>query len=191
MIAPKNWFQCYEIIYEKFCSISSSFGLKANVSGFCQFLNISAGKRQKWSMGQWPRAEDLAVIHDKLGFSYRWLVTGVGDPYEEKGKKDAAAPLQEDEASLLQEQLAAATKRIADLEKQHIADLEKIVSLQEELLHAKETGSIAPTAHTKTNAVLRSSHVNEAEDTRFADTCAASAGQSPLERAGKTPHQVG
>lgn len=74
--------------------------------GFCDFLGISPGKRQKWSQGQWPSAEDLENLHDKLGFSYRWLITGEGEPFEE----DGPPPQTEREAEL--------QARLAELERE-------------------------------------------------------------------------
>ncbi len=84
-LAGTSWHINYEMVYERFRSLADSKGFKANVRGFCDFLEISAGKRQKWSLGQWPSAEDLEKLHDRLGFSYRWLITGEGEPFEEGG----------------------------------------------------------------------------------------------------------
>ena len=79
----KDWSYKFEMVYKTFCSVAASKDMKATNKTFCDFLNISTGKLQKWSKGQWPSAEDLETIHDKLGFSYSWLVTGEGDPFEE------------------------------------------------------------------------------------------------------------
>lgn len=81
----KIWLQQYKMVYDFFCSVALSKGFKPTLRGFCDCLGISMGKRQKWSQGQWPSAEDLETIHDKLGFSYRWLITGEGDPFEDGG----------------------------------------------------------------------------------------------------------
>lgn len=72
----KDWSYKFEMVYKTFCSVAASKDMKATNKTFCGFLNISTGKLQKWSKGQWPSAEDLETIHDKLGFSYSWLVTG-------------------------------------------------------------------------------------------------------------------
>lgn len=110
----KVWHYKYEYVYDFFCSVADSKGYKSTVRGFCDFLGISAGKRQKWSQGQWPSAEDLEILHDKLGFSYRWLITGEGDPFEEGGTLPEAD---------------IAKKK----EEQYLADLEKnIAVLQQE-----------------------------------------------------------
>ena len=65
------------MVYKTFCSVAASKDMKATNKTFCDFLNISTGKLQKWSKGQWPSAEDLETIHDKLGFSYSWLVRAI------------------------------------------------------------------------------------------------------------------
>lgn len=50
---------------------------------FARFLNHAHdGKVNAWRKGQWPSADDIVVIHDKLGFSYRWLLNGEGEPLE-------------------------------------------------------------------------------------------------------------
>ena len=161
--------------------MASSIGLKANISGFCHFLNISAGKRQKWSMGQWPSAEDLAVIHDKLGFSYRWLVTGEGNPLDDV-EETVSATQQSDDIHLLQHQLKAARTRIADLE--------KIVSLQEELIHAQAAKHVAPPVHTETSAVPSKAD-NKTQCPELARTRPDAAGNTFIEGTGQTSHQDG
>lgn len=84
-LVNKAWHVEYELVFNHFCSVAESMGYKPTIRGFCDFLEISAGKRHKWSLGQWPSAEDLEKLHDRLGFSYRWLITGEGDPFEEDG----------------------------------------------------------------------------------------------------------
>lgn len=50
---------------------------------FARFLNHAHdGKVNAWRKGQWPSADDIVAIHDKLGFSYRWLLNGEGEPLE-------------------------------------------------------------------------------------------------------------
>lgn len=50
---------------------------------FARFLNHAHdGKVNAWRKGQWPSADDIVTIHDKLGFSYRWLLNGEGEPLE-------------------------------------------------------------------------------------------------------------
>lgn len=84
-------------------------------------MNISTGKGDAWRQGQWPSAEDLAAIAEKLGFSYRWLVTGEGDP------EGADAP----------PALPPCTGSAAE-ESRQVRELEEKVRLQQELLDAKD-----------------------------------------------------
>lgn len=111
----KVWLQQYKMVYNFFCSVALSKGFKPTLRGFCDCLGISMGKRQKWSQGQWPSAEDLETIHDKLGFSYRWLVTGEGDPFEDGGTLPGDAK----ETAVLS--LSRAQARLEDLEKEKTA----------------------------------------------------------------------
>lgn len=79
----KDWSQPFEIIYKKFCNFMISMGAqKRDITEVAlkDFLGVSQGKLTAWKRGQWPSAEDLANISAKLGLSYRWLVTGEGDP---------------------------------------------------------------------------------------------------------------
>ena len=123
--AGTSWHINYEMVYERFRSLADSKGFKANVRGFCDFLEISAGKRQKWSLGQWPSAEDLEKLHDRLGFSYRWLITGEGGDLPEEGARVHAleARLQELEqenaalkAKLTSSEVGELRGRLAELE---------------------------------------------------------------------------
>lgn len=115
----KVWHVKYQLVYDYFCSIADSKECKPTVRGFCDFLGISAGKRQKWSQGQWPSAEDLEVLHDKLGFSYRWLITGEGDPFEEGGTlPEAGMAKREENATRLrmEDELRDLRQKNAELE---------------------------------------------------------------------------
>lgn len=86
-----DWSQCYEIAYKKFCSLADKTGDAATQRGFARFLGASQGKVKAWAGGQWPLASDLAVLAEKLGFSYQWLVTGEGEP-EGRGRAAAGTP---------------------------------------------------------------------------------------------------
>lgn len=121
----KVWHIKYQLVYDYFCSVADSKGSKATVRGFCDFLGISAGKRQKWSQGQWPSAEDLENLHDKLGFSYRWLITGEGDPFEEGGTLPEAEVAKREE----KEKRLRLEARLQELER-------KTAALEEELREA-------------------------------------------------------
>ena len=72
--------QQFEIIYEKFSRWAKSDNRPSSKLAFSRYLDISQGRMQKWEAGQIPRPADLKIIHDKLGFSYSWLVTGEGEP---------------------------------------------------------------------------------------------------------------
>ena len=74
----------FEILYNVFSSrISKEVG-GSSISSFTDYLGVSRGKVDAWKKGQHPKAEDLRLLHDKLGIAYRWLVTGEGDPFEEE-----------------------------------------------------------------------------------------------------------
>lgn len=123
-LAGTSWHINYEIVYEHFRSLADSKGFKANVRGFCDFLEISAGKRQKWSLGQWPSAEDLEKLHDRLGFSYRWLITGEGEPFEEgRSRLEAGIAKKEEEA-----RVQALEARLQELEQENAALRAKLTS---------------------------------------------------------------
>lgn len=110
----KVWHVKYELVFRHFCSIALSIGYKPTTRGFCEFLQISAGKREKWSKGQWPSAEDLEKLHDRLGFSYRWLITGEGDPFEEGGTLPEADIAKKAEEA----RIRGMEQRIRELEKE-------------------------------------------------------------------------
>lgn len=82
-IMKKDFSHLFEIIYDTFkkSPLVSKFGT-AKLS-LAKALNVSQGKMQYWEKGNWPSAEDLEAIHKKMGFSYRWLVTGEGTPFDE------------------------------------------------------------------------------------------------------------
>lgn len=121
--------------------------MKATNKTFCDFLNISTGKLQKWSKGQWPSAEDLETIHDKLGFSYSWLVTGEGDPFEESfipyPTPDDTAGLANlrHEVSDLKEELMRSYREISRLGQELVATNEERRKLAERLERSDADGS--------------------------------------------------
>lgn len=109
----KNFSQQYEFIYDIFCSVHASKDTRATLRGFCDFLGISLGKRQAWDeRGQWPSAEDIEILHKKMGFSYHWLITGEGDPFDGEPPKPAAPPVpdQSDEIARLRAELDEANR---------------------------------------------------------------------------------
>ena len=74
--------QRFEIIYQYFSKDAVARGHRASKLALAKYLAISQGKLQKWELGQVPQPEDLKLIHDTFGFSYAWLVTGEGDPFD-------------------------------------------------------------------------------------------------------------
>lgn len=143
----KDWSYKFEMVYKTFCSVAASKDMKATNKTFCGFLNISTGKLQKWSKGQWPSAEDLETIHDKLGFSYSWLVTGEGDPFEESfipyPTPDDTAELANlrHEVSDLKEELMHSYREISRLGQELVATNEERRKLAERLERSKVDGS--------------------------------------------------
>ncbi len=119
----RNWKQHFDFIYKNFIDIASSKEVKPTNKGFVEFIGITIGKFGKWSKGQWPSAEDLEALHKKMGFSYSWLVTGTGDPFDE----DASAHADTSDT-------AALHARIAELE-------HEIGRLREALLSAHEANT--------------------------------------------------
>ncbi len=143
----KDWSYKCEMVYKTFCSVAASKDMKATNKTFCDFLNISTGKLQKWSKGQWPSAEDLETIHDKLGFSYSWLVTGEGDPFEESfipyPTPDDTAELMNlrHENSDLKEELMRSYREISRLGQELVATNEERRKLVERLERSEVDGS--------------------------------------------------
>lgn len=104
----KYFTQHFEFIYNFFCDISASKNVKPTNAGFCELLGISTGKFQAWRMGQWPSAEDLVRLHEVFGFSYIWLITGEGDPWETAPAQQAKSLSPSKEAQTFGERLAIA-----------------------------------------------------------------------------------
>lgn len=78
-----DWSKCFEIVYDNFLRMNAKEGVSRRA--LAAYLGISQGKLQKWEKGQWPNAQDLAMLADRFGFSYRWLITGEG-PVKEDDK---------------------------------------------------------------------------------------------------------
>lgn len=104
----RDWKKHFEIVYDFFQSQAASKNVQATRTGFCELLGATRGKLQNWIKGQWPSAEDLEAMHKTLGFSYRWLVTGEGDPFDE-----GSAPREAN--------LSEAGMRIRELERENAA----------------------------------------------------------------------
>ena len=88
MSTPMNSFEeQFKIIYQKFADWATSEGFKPNRTAFARHIGVSQGCMQKWEKGQRPTAPHIKLIHDKLGFSYDWLITGEGEPMNEQQKQ--------------------------------------------------------------------------------------------------------
>lgn len=90
-----DWSQQFDIVYKKFCDIARAKGAdesKISYSSFRRFMGASDGKGEAWRKGQWPSAKDLEKMAKKLGLSYRWLVTGEGDPESEDAPPQQEQP---------------------------------------------------------------------------------------------------
>ena len=123
----KSWSEQCKIVYNFFCFHAIEKSKKPTNRGFCDFLGITTGKLQNWSKGQWPSAEDLETIHDMLGFSYRWLVTGNGEPFEE-------APATPDDAG----ELANLRHEVGDLKEELMRAYQDNALLSRELVATSE-----------------------------------------------------
>lgn len=79
-----------EIIYKKFSDWGIQNGFKPSKLALSRFLNVTQGAMQKWEKGTIPSAKVLKTIHDKLGFSYDWLISGEGEIFDTMAEKLAS-----------------------------------------------------------------------------------------------------
>lgn len=94
--------QRLELIYKKYFDWGEANGFKPSKLAFSRFLGVTQGAMQKWEKGTIPSAKFIKIIHDKLGFSYDWLIAGEGEMF------DASAQIianQKNEISRLQTQI--------------------------------------------------------------------------------------
>lgn len=83
--------QRFEIIYKKYAGWGIQNGFKPSKLSFSRFLGVPQGTMQGWEYrGSLPTGKDLKTIHDKLGFSYDWLITGEGEMFDTKDRELAA-----------------------------------------------------------------------------------------------------
>lgn len=123
----QNFLKQYEIIWNNFIPPS---GERKSLPALAAFLGHDhKGKVTAWGKGQWPSAYDCWVIHQKMGFSLEWLLTGEGDIFA----ATSSTPASEKEATVLRE-LTEAKAEIARLQKKMEMLLTRTVELQDELL---------------------------------------------------------
>lgn len=79
----KNFSARFKIIYAKYCAIEIEANGRPSESALARFLEVSQTTVQRWKNSQIPSPESLKVIHDKLGFSYDWLISGEGEMFDE------------------------------------------------------------------------------------------------------------
>lgn len=100
--------QRFEIIYKKYAGWGIQNGFKPSKLSFSRFLGVPQGTMQGWEYrGSLPTGKDLKTIHDKLGFSYDWLITGEGEPMDDQQKR--IEELEQEVKQLRTRQLAEGT----------------------------------------------------------------------------------
>ena len=99
--------QRFEIIYQKFAEFGIQNGFKPSKLAFSRYLGVTQGAMQKWERGTIPSAKVVKTIHDKLGFSFNWRISGEGEMMDTAAERLAAL---EDEVSSLKRQVAEASQ---------------------------------------------------------------------------------
>lgn len=131
----RDFSQYYEIIYDKFINTPETQQGRAALARFLGHGHD--GKVRAWEKGQWPNAEDIATIHQRLGFSYRWLITGEGEPFDRDMRQEESARA---ENELLKVRLAELERENVELRarldmdstdnlRERVASLEKSLKL--------------------------------------------------------------
>lgn len=77
----ENFSERFEIVYKKYYEWGLDNGFKPSKLAFSRFVGVSQATMQRWEKGQIPAAKDIKTIHDKLGFSYDWLIAGEGEMF--------------------------------------------------------------------------------------------------------------
>ena len=83
----------FDIIYKTFAARALANNEPTSKLAFARFMEASQGRIQSWERGQFPRPDDLQRLHEKLGFSYHWLMTGEGDPFGSPANTETATLL--------------------------------------------------------------------------------------------------
>lgn len=82
----------FDKIFDFFMSIEGEeFYQSKGLQGFAEFLGIKRGKVYAWKEGRFPAAEDLAILHEKLGISCEWMLTQKGSMREPAWKQGVPA----------------------------------------------------------------------------------------------------
>lgn len=82
--------QRLEIIYEAYRKFGEKNGFTASQSALARYLGVPQPTWARWlGKGQLPSPPALKTIHDKLGFSYDWLISGEGEMYDETAERMA------------------------------------------------------------------------------------------------------
>lgn len=107
--------QRFEIIYDYFYKNAGADGRQTSKLALSRLLGISQGKMQNWEKGQMPAAADIKTIHDKLGFSYDWLITGQGPQFENSVQADPAVVQElKDKLTATENKLAATENELTE-----------------------------------------------------------------------------
>lgn len=77
-----NFSERYNIVFGKYAKLITEMGGKPSESGLARFLGVSQTTTQRWKNYQIPNGKGLKAIHDKLGFSYDWLIAGEGEMFD-------------------------------------------------------------------------------------------------------------
>lgn len=73
----------FEIIFRKYAEWGRKNGFRPSKLALARFLDIPQATLQGWeNRGSAPSGKALKTIHDKLGFSYDWLITGEGEMFD-------------------------------------------------------------------------------------------------------------
>lgn len=78
--------QRFEIIYQTYAEFGKANGFKPSKLAFSRYVGVFQATMQRWEKGQIPSGKDLKTIHDKLGFSYDWLISGEGEMFDQAAK---------------------------------------------------------------------------------------------------------
>jgi len=135
----KNFSEQFDTIYEWYSVIARESGTIPSNLSFSRFLNHEHdGRVRAWKRGQWPSAEDIWDIHQKMGFSLGWLVSGEGEPFAEHGPDtrphtpEAGAEARVSRVEQLEREIAQRTKELAQTVDERDKLLRELLDVQRE-----------------------------------------------------------